>query len=557
MICHKMIYNMIIKQITINDNNIIHNFSIKPKLKNIFVGPNGSYKSTIINTIFNILTDNYLNIKDYFGENCEISIDLDIQKEFRDILIKVIIMEYIIRNCRDDIQLNNHFKLIDYVFNKLQSNENFLQQLTLTFFSNDHIQLNTYYNFNLDNYNEFLSNIFNIKINTDGYFTNNTKTRYNIENHPFYKSILSNMYYSVCNNVVKSLELHSMIMTPKNFIQNFLKQKVILIDGSLGNNIKLREIRNNLWILKINNYTKFKLIRNDFLNVIGKTIDVNYIKCHNNLDDSMNILLNGKNGMSTGEIDLLYFLINYYNDDGILLIDEPCVYLSPENKKKFVHYIFERDNYNCQIFTITHDPFLISINNAQWMTRFYINNNKLVYKSIDLQNNELKLIFEHKECFFSDKCILVEGYYDALVINQFLNIINFFKYNVIYTGGCSSILWKLLDHFNIEYKIIYDYDVLETYEIKHMLNILINNVIVNNNITNDIKLFEFFRQSPLNNLYSSKINKNIDELYIKSKSKHCNLNINIEKYKKMLVDKYMINFLNIDDNTNLNFYNKI
>lgn len=116
-----------------------------------------------------------------------------------------------------------------------------------------------------------------------------------------------------------------------------------------------------------------------------------------------------------------------------------------------------------------------------------------------------------------------------------------------------------MDHFNIEYKIIYDYDVLTTYKIKHILNILINNIIVNNNINDDIKLFEFFKQSALNNMYSSKINKHVNELYIKSKSKSkkCDLTININNYKTMLINKYMNNFLTIDDNTNLNFYNKI
>lgn len=69
-----------------------------------------------------------------------------------------------------------------------------------------------------------------------------------------------------------------MIMSPINFIHNFLKKKVTLINGSLGNDVKLKA--------------------------------------------------------------------------------------SPENKKKFVHYIFERNNHNCQFFTITHDPFIISIENA-------------------------------------------------------------------------------------------------------------------------------------------------------------------------------------------------
>lgn len=33
---------MIVNKVIINDNNIFHNFTIYPKLKNIFVGPNGS-----------------------------------------------------------------------------------------------------------------------------------------------------------------------------------------------------------------------------------------------------------------------------------------------------------------------------------------------------------------------------------------------------------------------------------------------------------------------------------------------------------------------------------
>jgi len=165
---------------------------------------------------------------------------------------------------------------------------------------------------------------------------------------------------------------------------------------------------------------------------------------------------------SKGESELIDFLTEYYCEKSqIIIIDEPCVHLSSQNKINFREYILNEDCNDRQLIVITHDSELISEKNCDNIIYFKYENKKTKNTSlIDLNGDDKKLLFESKEILFANKCLLVEGYSDYLFMKIYLSVFNINNYYIIITRGCGNKLWKILNKLDIDYNLMYDADKL-------------------------------------------------------------------------------------------------
>jgi predicted ATP-dependent endonuclease of OLD family len=129
------------------------------------------------------------------------------------------------------------------------------------------------------------------------------------------------------------------------------------------------------------------------------------------------------------------------------------------------------EHHNKQIIMITHNSEFITEDMCNNIIRFSQKNGETQCYSLTNRENEkdLKLILEHPQVLFSDKCFLVEGHYDMRVLSQFLHVIkNDHEFVVVNMLGADSCLYSIMFEFDIKYKMIFDVDKL--YYKKKMLN---------------------------------------------------------------------------------------
>lgn len=285
-----------------------------------------------------------------------------------------------------------------------------------------------------------------------------------------------------------------------------------------------------------------RCIADKFHKIMGEKIDT-YPK-----NGLLDIRLKNGNDLSNGQLELFYFITELSRDKNILLIDEPCVHLAPQNKEIFRKEILEKQICN-QLIMITHTPIFVSEELGNNIIQFYSDNGITKYNNLEQKiknngnieyNKNLKLIFEHRDALFAKKCLLVEGYHDKRVLEQFLKVIKNNDYFVIDAKGKKSKLWQILDKLNISYKIIYDVDKLynkknnkldNNFDLKQIKDLLSN---YNHGCDNDLFLVQYLEQNNIENPddFKSKYIKFIED---DSKiSLDCDLQHYIEKQKYYL-----------------------
>lgn len=186
--------------------------------------------------------------------------------------------------------------------------------------------------------------------------------------------------------------------------------------------------------------------------------------------------------LSRGEEEIIYFLIAMENQkSNIVFIDEPCTRASSQNRTKLVKLI---EQCNKQMFIITHDEELITLNtcnNLLYFSNVHNNNIKIVNVMDTLFKTELnndkdkdktiKDIIEHREIFFANKILCVEGYYDQYFITKMKKFCEknpekidgwkiLIDYKIIPMNGKNSNVSFILETLKIHYKVIYDIDAL-------------------------------------------------------------------------------------------------
>lgn len=319
---------------------------------------------------------------------------------------------------------------------------------------------------------------------------------------------------------------------------------------------KVFELNNNARskynLLKMKNADLYRFIdiKEKFKAITGKEFDIKY-DVDKILDIECVITINRHQyPCSSGENDLINFLAEYYSSESdVLLIDEPCVRLSSQNKINFRKQLLEEDEENKpnkQLIMITHDPQMISEKTCENMIRFELNNNMTKERLINaISSADRKLIFGHKDVLFAKRCLLVEGYTDYLVMKNILNFmenkaIGYNDYLIDICIGKTSRLPFVLNKLNIDHKIIYDSDV-----ILKLSNNISGDVNNNNEVNN---LYSIIKQQYDNTQF---LNFNEDKSLIDKinqitdlESFNSNIKGFIKKLKKIVSHSYIIGYGN-------------
>jgi len=246
----------------------------------------------------------------------------------------------------------------------------------------------------------------------------------------------------------------------KKTIEKYIQDNIKYISDNNGD----EETKETLFEISCEDKEKFKEIQSLFKKITEKDFDIFRKKNEENGYEYKIIKEKNRYKCSRGESELINFLTNVYNDK-ILLIDEPCVHLSISNKITFRRIFMEeieKDTERPQKIIITHDPDLINEKSCEYIIRFSLDENgKTRCNYIKNQTEKYrKMICEHKELLFSKKCLLVEGYSDYRVYKELLNINEIYDYTIIPIMGCETPLWKIMNMYEIPYKIIFDADKL-------------------------------------------------------------------------------------------------
>ena len=450
---------MKLKEIFIDNIYSFYDFTITLEDSlNLIVGTNGVGKSNFIDLVHLVLNGEISKLNKLIGNkrNAKIQIKIELSEQEIEQLTNLCIINIIITNYKKYIKLLLEDKL---------SNDKQIEKITTELKSNLKFLI-IEYKFNL--YSMKIKYYDSKKMNLQDYFIH-------------YRSKLNDNYngnMQIENSIIEELienELINCINTyfkycPKNItscISNIvpqfygtfgeqMKQKVKLICGSEEN------IKSKIFELKNCGSKKFKEMRQIFENITGKKFN---IRCDPE-DNYYVYKIKGKKdefNCSRGESELISFLGNYISGNNkIILIDEPCVYLSYQNKNNFRKYVLENNNKNHQLVIVTHDPYLIGMRTCYGIHRFGINKEITWNKSLNNVDYDWmkKHLFEHKEILFSKKCLLIEGYHDSRFFTEFLKITDQQDYTIIIMNGGDSQLYKVLNYFNVCYKIILDADKL-------------------------------------------------------------------------------------------------
>ena len=364
----------------------------------------------------------------------------------------------IVDNIKNCVQLNNlnsnlyiHNENIDKIRIFLQE-ENFLNFDVLFLLNNFLANIENINNMKID-----MKNIFDLNLNNLNF---EKFIKYFIKSKITYVPIVNDIsIYNINKYISEYFEKHKKyILNESNPILS--KKYSAIIYGDLINFLSpLYEVKQQLFYLKNDNPHKYINIQNKFKNIINKNFDINKIN-----DDYLICILNDdcKYNCSQGEYELILFLTKYYvNDNNIILIDEPFIHLSSQNKISLKKFINDESKINKQLIIITHDVELISI--QQNIIYFYVKNNISHHENIKYIVNKLgkesiKILEENLILLFAKKILFVEGYFDYKFYSSILKYNNNDEYIVIIMNGCGSQIWKIADLLQINYKIIYDTD---------------------------------------------------------------------------------------------------
>lgn len=596
---------------------------------NIIVGTNGVGKSNFIELVYSLLNNvNYISDTDMYhpfndDNHSSIEIKLQIDDPLANYFSSLLIIDKVINEGMK--------KFHSYDYQNLERVEYFINKIDIIIFGNDsmyeikdnnddeiinntlhkiknmlkliRIQFDIKWSswrfisnifigsddeFILDAHTDLLNNMFSIDNIQEYLFCdkNISKTK-NIKREDFVGKItnmrimklLSNQFTNYCKNNCKNKN-NITEWEFKTILFNYIKLNVKLVKLE---NERLDKI--NYYLDVISNDEFYQNIKDKFKKITNKDFMINRFKKINNNEATFEYdfyIKDIKNGISKnykcslGERELIDFLINFYSKDvDILLIDEPCVHLSYQNKDAFRNEILECKDNNKQIILITHDHRLISETTCENIVLFKMtDNNGTVVKSInkifnthksveiqidnnkdqvtesifnedipynntnmhsigiyDIENQnkiELnegtkKLMFDHKEIFFAKKCLLVEGYFDYKFMKQFLKVLKLNDYLIIDMRTGSSSLYKILNALDIDFKCIYDLDILNGKKKKMFfkdINIYkINKFIKDRKINNKYNkiIYEHVKKISINNENINKIKNTSDKLLILQK----------------------------------------
>jgi hypothetical protein len=323
-----------------------------------------------------------------------------------------------------------------------------------------------------------------IKINTSCIMFNHNKTNIS-EQLELTKILFQYLYkhnddihcykYDGINEIIQNMRLN--IRKDSNNYNNICRlNRIIKIGNALR--VKESELYNKVnrqfkYILDINNdihIQEHDTFREDFLKTNMNPNLNDHINILDTLDKNMysfnfkftKIVNDTYHECSNGETMLIVTLAEIFmNDKKILFIDEQFNELHYQAKKRLMDSVLR--GLHKQVIMVTHNSEFIanSINENIIYFKYNIDNHQSTCKYIrDYELADKKMIYERPIILFSNRILLVEGYSDLRFMREFLKVINNNEYVVITTNGCGSGLFKILKRLRINYKCLYDIDVL-------------------------------------------------------------------------------------------------
>lgn len=185
--------------------------------------------------------------------------------------------------------------------------------------------------------------------------------------------------------------------------------------------------------------------------------------------------------------ELLVILTHLYNDENeSLIIDEPELNLHPQYQSFLISEIKRVVNNNLynkkNIILITHSPFILDIKTIEDLKSIisfssHFSTPRYISEISEMEEKELLILINnlnvhHKQLFFSDSPIFVEGIYDSLFLNSLQNLRNKTFEGagscIIDVGGNDkiSLYFLLCESLNKKAFYIYDLDSLFTQKLR-------------------------------------------------------------------------------------------
>lgn len=207
-----------------------------------------------------------------------------------------------------------------------------------------------------------------------------------------------------------------------------------------------------------------------------KTIDGRFIPIV--INKTRGVEYNLKDGECHGLKEILTLLISLYSiKSGCLFLDEPELHLHPQVQQFFMNEIrkLAKEDSNKIFFLITHSPYFIDLNLPEDLIGVIVCHVNKTPTSINKLNEEDESLFRrflprfntyHKQFFFSDNQIFVEGYTDQQMFSHLLDCIenhnNSAGTGIIDVGGKDElgVFFKVCSLLGTDGRIITDLDAL-------------------------------------------------------------------------------------------------
>lgn len=470
------------------------NLKLDPR-ENIIVGTNGSGKSNFMKLIQYMIERNREYDKQ-FDDDSEIVIEIKLSDDNKQKIMNTLLFKSIEYQSNRTMCIKGELSNLRNEFDNIK-HKNKLDKLIIkkkALFVDVNIKFNNSLEMDLSKdieiYNKLLTEIYNNRIG-DIHNISNTDVLCALGIDNLLESSSNNVSNTIFNEIASYFKfLINDILCISEIKQYIANDKYTLVFGDLSlyqTQEKLFEMKNNCLPIYDNIVKKFEQITKKKIN-IQSSLTTSDIYKH------MYVIVH-KNEVykcSSGEAELMSFLVNYYdNDTHIMFIDEPCVHLSVQNLKKFYDVVISKNKGMKQIIIITHSPKFIEVSNIDNLIRFWTY--KEVTKQISIKNIHIKNVSKYDiqknicECInilFSNKCILVEGWHDKRFLDSLL------KYTedhigVFPMGGKDSKLPFILKKIGIQHFTLYDSDFLiksnKEFDVKKLNNLIENKYIKANN----------------------------------------------------------------------------
>lgn len=205
------------------------------------------------------------------------------------------------------------------------------------------------------------------------------------------------------------------------------------------------------------------------------------------INKSQNVEYNLKEGECHGLKEILTLLVALYSTQkGCIIFDEPELHLHPQLQIFFINEIRKTAAADPKriFFLITHSPFFIDLRFPEDLTGVVVCHINRVPTYIDNLSNADEALFRrflprfntyHKQFFFSDNQIFVEGYTDQQMFSNLLDLTdNWYSSagtGIIDVGGKDElgVFFKVCSLLGTEGRIICDLDALFQGKLRDML----------------------------------------------------------------------------------------